>query len=604
MASPPRPTPFLGAFGWRLFLSLAVLSLLTAAAVGALAYVRARQALEAEAMAHMRGVARERRARLESWFDERLADMRLLDTLVEEQLARAPADSAALRARLELLLSRQGAYRRCLLLDAAGDVVAQAGATRPDHAALGQLPSLREAAATGEPALGPVALDPAGDPVMHLAVPISVRGRPWGALLAVMRPGQTIQPILADSTGLGRTGETYLVGADSTMLTPSRNMHHPPALTHKMPTVGVHAALAGTSGSAVYRGVLGEDVLGAWEWLPRQQWALMAEIGTTEAFAPLRRLARQIALLALAALLVALLLAVAVSRRLSRPLVALAEASERVAAGDLAVPSLPRGPGEIGGLGDRFTEMVAALARSREALARSGRELARAEQQAELGLLAGGLVHEMRNPLAAVKMNLSSLARGAQLDAVQAEQLALAREQGERLERMLGELLDYSRPVTAMPGLVVAAELAQQVDEASAAALTDCGVRLETALPALPLRFLGDRELLARALVNLVVNAAQAAPADGRVQLRLTRDPDGLVLEVTDRGRGMPPAVRERLFDPFFTTREEGVGLGMSVVKRIVDLHGGRLAVESDEGQGTRVRILIPEDGPAPGGTP
>ncbi|MCB9513108.1 MAG: hypothetical protein H6694_02200, partial [Candidatus Latescibacteria bacterium] len=66
MASPPRPTPFLGAFGWRLFLSLAVLSLLTAAAVGALAYVRARQALEAEAMAHMRGVARERRARLES----------------------------------------------------------------------------------------------------------------------------------------------------------------------------------------------------------------------------------------------------------------------------------------------------------------------------------------------------------------------------------------------------------------------------------------------------------------------------------------------------------------------------------------------------------
>ncbi len=567
MPAARRDTPFLGAFGWRLFLSLALLSLLTAAAVGALAYARARGALEAEAMSHMRGVARERRARLESWFEERLGDMSLLDTLIEQELARPVPDRAVLEAQLALLLGRQNAYRRCLLLSTEGEILAEAGAPAPEHRRLPALPELGLALKSGGPVLGAVALDPEGDPVMHLAQPISVGGEPRAVLLAVMRPGSTIQPILADTTGLGATGETYLVGADTTMLTPSRNMHHPPALTHKMPTAGVHAALAGASGSSVYRGVLGDEVLGAWEWLPRQQWALLAEIGTAEAFAPLARLAREIALLGLAAVFVALGLAVTLSRRLSRPLISLALASERVAGGDLSPPELLRGPNEIGRLAERFREMVAALARGREALAKSGRELARAEQQAELGRVAAGLVHEMRNPLAAMKMNLSSLARRAELSAVEREQLQIAREQGERLERMLGELLDYSRPVAVQLAPLLAGGLLYEVGRLSAAEREARGQRLELAAPDPDLYFHGDPEMLRRALVNLLDNAAQASPEAASIGLAATAEGSWLRLTVSDTGRGMGPALRARLFDPFFTTREGGVGLGMSTVR-------------------------------------
>jgi HAMP domain-containing protein len=355
--------PFLGAFGWRLFLSLALLSLLLSAVVGYLGYREARSALRAEAMSHMEGVARERRARLESWFEERVGDVVLLGTLIEDAGGWVGGERADLAAALGRHLGRQQAYRRFFVVDRDGRLVASAG----EKAGAGDTGPSPEAAAAmrrGEPVLGPVAMDADGDPVMRLSAPLLRDGEPLGAVVAVMRPGETIQPILSDTTGLGRTGETYLVGADTLMLTPSRHMNHPPALTHKMPTPGVLAALAGGSGTSIYRGYLGEGVLGAYEWLPRQRWVLLAEIQTREAFAPLAAIARQTALLGLAALGLALLLSVALSRRMSRPLAELALASERVAAGDLAAPALPSGPGEIGQLAERFRGMVRSLASS------------------------------------------------------------------------------------------------------------------------------------------------------------------------------------------------------------------------------------------------
>ncbi len=587
-------SPFLGAFGRRLFLSLALLSLLMVAAVGLLGYTQARRALMAEAKSHMESVARERRARLEAWFEERLGDMTLLAGLVERELAAGGKSTGDLRELLATPLARQSAYRRCLYVDKTGAILAEAGEPGHEPCKAAELPELAEALASGRAVLGSVSLDPAGDPVMHLSAPVREGGRLTGAVLAVMRPGETIHPILADTTGLGESGETYLVGADTLMLTPSRHMNHPPALTHKMPTPGVLACLAGGDGTRIYRGYLGQEVLGAYQWLPRQRWALLAEIQTNEAFAPLRAIARQTVLLGLVALLVALLLGVTLSRRLSRPIGELAAASERVAAGDLAPPRLRPGPGEIGALTTRFQAMVGALARSRQELERSQQRLVQAETLAAVGRLAAGLVHEMRNPMSAMKTSLSALARSEALSAVETEQLQLAREQGERLERMLDELLDYGRPVELSPRLLAARDLMDEVQRLTDGERVALGIGLELDLPDETLRLLADRELLVRALVNVVVNAAQASEPGGTVSLAARREARGVVFEVSDRGRGMPASVRERIFDPFFTTREEGVGLGMSVVDKSVDLHGGELEIESTEGVGTRIRVIMP----------
>jgi len=202
----------------------------------------------------------------------------------------------------------------------------------------------------------------------------------------------------------------------------------------------------------------------------------------------------------------------------------------------------------------------------------------------------------MRNPLAAVKMNLSSLARSEALSVVEREQLEIAREQGERLERMLGELLDYSRPAEPAPRPLGLRELLAEAARLSAGEREARGQRLELASPDPDLSFQADREMLLRALVNLLDNAAQASEEGGMIRLSAEARAESIRLTVDDSGRGMNESVRERLFDPFFTTREEGVGLGMATVRKCVEAQGGEIAVESREGEGSRITLTLPRN--------
>jgi signal transduction histidine kinase len=575
-----RP-PLFGPFGRKLFITLALLSLLMVSAVGVAAYRQARKALRESAMLRMEYMARERGARLDAWFDERMDDLGQLALLIERDLVGGQAD---LENLMRPHLGREGAYRRMLVLDAKGDILSETGSRHADC----PLPSDNELAlalTSDAPSLGAVAAGPRGTPIAHLSAPLLLADGQAGLLLAVMHPAETLYPILADTTGLGQTGETYLVDADTLMLSPSRHMNHPPEFTHKMPTPGVHACLAGATGSELYMGFLGDEVLGAYVWMPRQRWALMAEIHAAEAFAPLSAMARQTLALALLTLLGALVLSALLSRGLARPVNRLAAASGRVAAGDLSPPDLPEGRNELGRLSAAFNTMV-------DDLARHERELLHAERLAAVGRLAAGVVHEMRNPLSALKMNLSALARREDLSEIEREQLAIARAQGDRLERMLDELLDYSRPLELQRQTLDLHELLKQCAEQVKVEASAAGVDL--LVDANDASIEGDYEILLRALVNLTSNAVEASEAGGPVRLSTESEGDLLVLKVTDQGRGMSERQLQRLFDPFYTTREEGTGLGMSNARKCVEAHGGRLEVSSEEGQGTVARILLP----------
>jgi len=578
---PDRP-PLFGPFGRRLFLTLALLSLLMVSAVGVAAYRQARSALRESAMRRMEDLARERGARLDSWFDERVDDLAQLAQLLERQLAGGEMDLDRL---LRPHLGREGAYRRMLVLDESGGTLAEVGSRRSD-CPLPAPTELETALRSDVPSMGPVKAGPMGTPIAHLSAPLFLGEGRHGLLLAVMHPAETLYPILADTTGLGRTGETYLVDADTLMLSPSRHMNHPPEFTHKMPTPGVEACLSGATGSQVYRGFLGDEVLGAYVWMPRQRWALMAEIHADEAFAPLASMKRQTFVLGLVALLGALLLSALMSRSLARPVARLSIASGRVAAGDLSPPGLPEGRDELGRLSASFNRMV-------EDLSRHERDLLQAERLAAVGRLAAGIVHEMRNPLSALKMNLGSLSRREDLSSIEREQLSIAREQGERLERMLDELLDYSRPLELRrrrlnPRDLLERCLGQMREEA-----LSVEVALELILPEDLPGIEADEEILLRALVNLTANAVQASPPGSVVRLGARVEAAVLVIEVIDQGRGMSASQLERLFDPFFTTREGGTGLGMSNARKFVEAHGGRIEVDSIEDEGTTVRLIL-----------
>jgi two-component system, NtrC family, sensor kinase len=221
-----------------------------------------------------------------------------------------------------------------------------------------------------------------------------------------------------------------------------------------------------------------------------------------------------------------------------------------------------------------------------------------AERLAGIGRLVAGVVHELNNPLTAVNMYsdalLEKLAASGH-DPVDLEKLRGILEAGQRIQRLARDLVSYARPAGARTEPV---ELAGVLDEAARLAKpalkATAGV-LERELHEVPL-IEGSRPALVQVFVNLVTNAARALRPGGHVRLRLGPGGDGEVrVVVEDDGVGMDPEVERRAFEPFFTTRPSaGIGLGLPIVRGIVERHGGRVEVETAPGQGTRVTVSLP----------
>ncbi len=232
-------------------------------------------------------------------------------------------------------------------------------------------------------------------------------------------------------------------------------------------------------------------------------------------------------------------------------------------------------------------------------LERTQRELVNRERLAALGELAAQVAHDVRNPLGVIFNCIGSLGRFEICDADARQLLGMIREEAERIDGIIEDLSDLARPTSLAPGLLALQEL---FENALASALAserargmddgrfDCSIDIEAGLGAIT----SDERLLHRVFVNLTVNALQAMPGGGAVRLAARRHEDGsLRMTVFDNGPGIPPAVRQRLFEPFFTTKAQGSGLGLAVVKRIVEAHAGRVEVTSGA-DGTTFEIVLP----------
>ena len=259
--------------------------------------------------------------------------------------------------------------------------------------------------------------------------------------------------------------------------------------------------------------------------------------------------------------------AVLISARITRPLGRLADAAERIGRGELttAVPVETRD--EVGQLAARLDEMRAALA-------------ARDER---LQMMLAGIAHEVRNPLGGLQLYAGLLREGL---TDQPERLAevgrIAREI-EYLEAVVTEFLEYARRPPPHPERFPARALLEEIAE-----LGGPTVRVEAA-PELVAT--GDRGQLRRALLNLARNAVTAAGPSGSVVLGATATPSGVAWEVRDSGPGIPEEVRDKIFTPFFTTREKGTGLGLAFVRDIVRDHGAEIAVDRGPEGGARFRF-------------
>ncbi|MCC9075514.1 DUF4118 domain-containing protein [Litorilinea aerophila] len=235
------------------------------------------------------------------------------------------------------------------------------------------------------------------------------------------------------------------------------------------------------------------------------------------------------------------------------------------------------------------------LAATLQRLEAQGEELRRAEHLSALGTLAGGLAHEIRNPLGIIRATAQLLAMECGPEA--AESLAIIQKEADRIERFIQELLNYAgesrlqRAPTPVAALLerVAGRLRPLLERYAIACRIHVAAGVSTAWL--------DGEQMEQALMNLCVNAIQALDGPGEIQLRASLEGEAwLALEVIDNGPGIAPPDRVRIFDPFYTTKDTGTGLGLSVVQRIVANHGGRITVDSTPGQGTTFTLLLPLD--------
>lgn len=223
-----------------------------------------------------------------------------------------------------------------------------------------------------------------------------------------------------------------------------------------------------------------------------------------------------------------------------------------------------------------------------------------AEQMAVLGRLAAGLAHEIRNPLGSIAGSIQLLRSSPALSAEERDLCDIVQREAARLNDLVSDMTDLSRPRRPVLRRIDLARIAREVVELaskSGRAVTDVGVRY---LGEEQLFVQGDEAQLRQLVWNLVRNAVQASTAGDTVDVSVTVEERRARLRVVDRGIGLDPTAQARIFDAFYTTRSQGTGLGLAVVKRIADEHGFSITVRSSAGQGATFELDVgaPEAAP------
>jgi len=243
-----------------------------------------------------------------------------------------------------------------------------------------------------------------------------------------------------------------------------------------------------------------------------------------------------------------------------------------------------------------FAVIIMVLERARSESDRLHARLRDAERLATAGELAAGMAHEIRNPLAAIVNATALLTDEAGLTSDErASTLAAIRSEARRLNRILSDFLHFARPQEArrLPGDIrhVVEHVSGLIrDDRARAPRVDVKVAVDPTVP----RFAFDRDQLTQVLWNVALNGVEAMNGRGRLSMEVGRQNGDVVLAVSDTGHGISRDRLARVFEPFYTGKPNGSGLGLTIAERIVAAHGGRIEIDSEPGRGTRVTMLFP----------
>ncbi len=242
----------------------------------------------------------------------------------------------------------------------------------------------------------------------------------------------------------------------------------------------------------------------------------------------------------------------------------------------------------------QLTQTVQSL---REELSDKNRELERRNRLAALGEMAAGMAHEIRNPLGGIQLYSSMLAKDL---ADRPDSLSIVQKISggvRRLEGLVSQVLQFTREIRANIAEMNLDEAIQEAIEFAAQQLSTRNVICEVNGP-IGLKVRADRMLIGQAILNLILNAADAIEGGGKIRIHFSPPPaesdaKQFHMVIRDTGPGIAPAILDRIFNPFFTTKATGTGLGLAIVHRVVEAHDGTIIVTNSDGEGARFEIRV-----------
>ncbi len=244
----------------------------------------------------------------------------------------------------------------------------------------------------------------------------------------------------------------------------------------------------------------------------------------------------------------------------------------------------------------RTQEAVARLVQTNRHLQEAQASLRRSERLAALGQLTAGLAHELRNPLGTIKASAEMLSKPAakRQPEVMDEMAGYISSEVDRMNGLVASFLDFARPLQIKPAQADLRSVLEDVVREQSELAQGCGVTIRTDIREHPFAFEFDRDLLRVALSNLIQNAIQASSPQQEVSIEASLGEQDALIWIRDHGAGIQAQHLENIFNPFFTTKPKGVGLGLALVAKIIDEHGGRIHVSSKVGAGTVFEIRLP----------
>lgn len=386
--------------------------------------------------------------------------------------------------------------------------------------------------------------------------------------------------------------ELVLLDNEGRIIAASAGLRRNGALLKKIPATWIAGS---SSGIATHDGTLlhlkqvmvGYNHSPGFQQFPGFNWTTLVIENSQHAFIPVRQVAIVFTLLLVFTSAFAIGFSMLVAGRIARPITALTELTRRFMR-DKQLPELPhQASGEVGELTEAFVQTVHDLDQSRA-------DLVRASKLAVLGELAAVMAHEIRTPIGILRSSAQMLAREPGLSSEAQELTGFIESETERLNRLVSTLLDSARPRPPKLQPVDPNAIIRHSIDLLTAQAGKKNIAINLNLDERHITVTADAEQITQVLLNLILNALQILPDNGVIAISTHVRADKLIMEVADNGPGIPPHETGRVFDPFFTKREGGVGLGLAVVQQIVAAHGGEIRAGKSTLGGALFTITLP----------